>query len=173
MLVCVQVGCFDSQLFWSYSQERVHPPGRVRWYAPSPRHLGSLLSEGGVPSCDRLWCSSCHVFVCVTRFSVESTEEISEIWFREPFRRWDVLRFRVGLTPALVLFCIRRFDKSRQAKGCSVTPMVTVFKVGTLHVEYAEQRLNCGILFVFFYLSCHTTPEQQSAERETVPAPRR
>ena len=31
------------------------PSIRGRWYAPSPRHLRSLLSEGGGPSCGRLW----------------------------------------------------------------------------------------------------------------------
>jgi len=48
---------------------RCHPPGYWRWYAPSSRHLRSLLSEGGDSSCGRLWCCSCRVFVCVTCFS--------------------------------------------------------------------------------------------------------
>jgi len=34
----------------------IWPPGSGRWYAPSPRRLGSLWSEGGGSSCGRLWC---------------------------------------------------------------------------------------------------------------------
>ena len=33
-----------------------------------------------------------HVSSCI----VESTEGISETWFREPFPRWGIFRFRVG-----------------------------------------------------------------------------
>jgi len=32
-----------------------------------------------------------------SKLTVESTEGISEMWFREPFRRWGVLRFRIGV----------------------------------------------------------------------------
>ena len=33
-------------------------------------YLRSLLSEGGGSSCGHLWCCSCHVFVCVSCFSI-------------------------------------------------------------------------------------------------------
>jgi len=32
------------------------------------------------------------------RQTIESTERISEIWFREPFPRWGFLRFRVRVS---------------------------------------------------------------------------
>ena len=42
------------------------PLGCGRWYAPSPRHLRSLLSAGGGSSCGRWWWScSCRVVCCV------------------------------------------------------------------------------------------------------------
>ena len=46
------------------------------FYAPSSRHLRSLLSERGGPSCGRLWCCSCRVFVCVTCFSLPDTVRV-------------------------------------------------------------------------------------------------
>ena len=49
---------------------RGHPPGCGRWYASSPRHLRSSLSEGCGSSFGRVWCCSCRVCVCVTCFSL-------------------------------------------------------------------------------------------------------
>ena len=53
----------------------VHPPGCGRWYVLLPRHLRTLLREGGGSSCGRLRCYSCHVFVvwCCSRASVLET----------------------------------------------------------------------------------------------------
>jgi len=63
-----------------------HPPGCGRWYAPSPRHLRSLSSAGGLLfvwsfvvlflSC-RVLCCSCCVFVSVTCFSSNTTVHTS------------------------------------------------------------------------------------------------
>jgi len=70
--LCITGACLPHWL------RRGHPPGCGRWYAPSPRHLQSLLSAGGgffmwsfvvlFLSC-RVVCCSCCVFVCVTCFA--------------------------------------------------------------------------------------------------------
>jgi len=53
------------------------PHGCGRWYAPSPCHLRSLVSDRGRSSCGRfwccsrrvVWCCSCRVCMCVPCFS--------------------------------------------------------------------------------------------------------
>ena len=63
-------------------------------------HLGLTLTVcagGGVPLgavpapswCGEVSLGGIHIII-----TVDSTERISEIWFREPFWRWGVLRFR-------------------------------------------------------------------------------
>ena len=73
-----------------------------RWYAPSPRHLRSLLSEGGGSSCGRLGCCLCRVFVCVTCFS-------SLFRCKRPSRRRSSMRgldMRIRRTICLCVFCV-------------------------------------------------------------------